>query len=466
MRYGASIARPIPNPLKNALPGSMPPMTRRPYALELRSAMFMPIALACVEGGIISVIAAKAFDAPAFIIAILSAAPALANIASAFWVRWMMGIDRVRVCVLFQVGILACLLGIATAPFSDLGLAMLTAFMLAARSFMAGIFTARADIWQANYPRDTRARISSNITRLTRIVDTTTALTVGFAVDTAIRMNPDFGAHAYRIMYVAAAALALPGIWAFSRVRWRGGKTQLAEERRVKASKHADDESFGPMAMWRVLRDDALYRQYMVAQMLLGIPNLAALPVIVLSIEDSFTLDYGPTMALTQAIPFGVAIFAMPLWARMLDRTHIIRFRAYHSWVFVAANAMTGAALLLGNLPLLFAARTVLGIAFGGGMIAWQIGHHDFAPRQLATVYMGVHVTLTGVRGVVAPFIGVLLYEGFMLAIGDESYRMPALGGWSFVLFALFGVIGGVLFVRLHLAHRAEQRDDDGGLSP
>ena len=57
--------------------------------------------------------------------------------------------------------------------------------------------------------------------------------------------------------------------------------------------------------------------------------------------------------------------------------------------------------------------RVVLGVARGGGMLAWQLGHNDFADRDRVGLYMGVHASLTGLRGALAPFLGMLLYVGW-----------------------------------------------------
>ncbi len=57
--------------------------------------------------------------------------------------------------------------------------------------------------------------------------------------------------------------------------------------------------------------------------------------------------------------------------------------------------------------------RVITGIVNGGGSLAWQLGHNDFAPRDQLSTYMGIHVTLTGVRGAFAPFLGMALYLGW-----------------------------------------------------
>jgi hypothetical protein len=65
-----------------------------------------------------------------------------------------------------------------------------------------------------------------------------------------------------------------------------------------------------------------------------------------------------------------------------------------------------------GTLALLWVGAVLLGAAQAGANLGWNLGHNDFASLGRAQHYMGVHVTLTGLRGGVAPPIGVLAYMG------------------------------------------------------
>jgi hypothetical protein len=102
--------------------------------------------------------------------------------------------------------------------------------------------------------------------------------------------------------------------------------------------------------------------------------------------------------------------FAIPVWAKLLSRLHVISFRTVHSWTFVLASGLFLAAVETHVLPLLFVASATLGLGFAGGMLAWNLGHQHFAPPHRDAQYMSVHVMLTGLRGLAAPFLGVAIY--------------------------------------------------------
>jgi hypothetical protein len=77
--------------------------------------------------------------------------------------------------------------------------------------------------------------------------------------------------------------------------------------------------------------------------------------------------------------------------------------------------------------PLLWIGSVLLGAAQAGANLGWNLGHNDFASVGRAQHYMGVHVTLTGLRGGVAPPLGVLVYMGL-----ERSH--PGAGEFALVL--------------------------------
>ena len=60
---------------------------------------------------------------------------------------------------------------------------------------------------------------------------------------------------------------------------------------------------------------------------------------------------------------------------------------------------------------LLWVGAVLFGIATAGANLGWNLGHNDFASLGKVQQYMGVNVTLTGMRGLIAPPLGVLVYD-------------------------------------------------------
>jgi hypothetical protein len=110
-------------------------------------------------------------------------------------------------------------------------------------------------------------------------------------------------------------------------------------------------------------------------------------------------------------------------WGRFLDRFGVVRLRVFNVSLWTASLLFgTGATLVAihpdasgaGHLPLavaLFLVRSLLaGLGQGGGALAWNIGHLHFAQDERAELYMGIHVSLTGIRGLLAPMVGMWLW--------------------------------------------------------
>jgi len=374
-------------------------------------------------------------------VAAIAAAPMVANLTSLLWARALAGRDRARAVVLLQLATLACVLLIALTPISPTGRWMLAILVYVGRSCLAGFVTARSDLWRSNYRRDRRASIVARFAVVIALIISIVAALLGWALESSGRAP-----FAFRAAYAACAVGALGGAWAMSHVRWRGGR---AHTRRERATLDEESRAFGARGMLAVLRDDRDYRAFMVAQFVLGMSAMAGLAPFIIAIDDELGLGYAWSFGLTQVTPTLLTVVTLPLWARLLNRVHIADFRVWHSFLFVGANALTAVGLAGHSVGLLLAARAVLGMGYGGGRLAWNLGHHDFAPRHLATLYMGIHVTLTGVRGAIASFLGVLLYRGWRIDIAGFTVAFDGLGPWLFALLAGVSVLAAAMFFRL-----------------
>jgi hypothetical protein len=91
-----------------------------------------------------------------------------------------------------------------------------------------------------------------------------------------------------------------------------------------------------------------------------------------------------------------------------------------------------------------------MGIATAGANLGWNLGHSDFASPGKMKQYMGINVTLTGLRGLTAPPAGVLAYELL------ESIK-PGAGRWSLLLPVCLTLAGGLGFN--HMKGSREGRD-------
>ena len=161
----------------------------------------------------------------------------------------------------------------------------------------------------------------------------------------------------------------------------------------------------------RIFRHDKNFFIFMVFQFILGIANLSGLTAFYVYANDSGYLALSPaTAALVTGLVTPVAMFfSIKLWSLFFDRTNIVIYRVSTSCVLGAAFLCLPFAGIYGA----FIFAVIWGVGRAGGQIAWSLGILDFAPPEHTREYLSVHTFLTGVRGVIAPFIGIYLLDLF-----------------------------------------------------
>lgn len=420
-------------------PASMPRMTRRNYALELRAALFLPFLLVVVDSTIVGVIVKNAYEDVVpngvlnMAVAILSASTAAANIISFMWVRLSNGLDKIRFINALQIAMIVLVVAIGFAPRTVTGLWAVVVAVVLGRVCWSGFITIRSTIWGMNYGPHVRARVTGKLAT----VQVTMVAALGLLLGEAMNRweNAD------RWFYPVGGALSLVGVWAWAQMRVRGHKALITAE---KARTGDDAPTFSPMGVWRVLKGDRLYARFMLAMFLLGLGNLMIIPITVIVVRDQFKMGYTGGIVVNNSLPLIMMPFMIPLWARLLDRVHVVQFRAIHSWSFVAAAFITALAVQWHSEWLLYVSAALTGMGFGGGVLAWNLGHLDFAPKGMESQYMGVHATLNGVRGILGPFLAVGLYEWL-----ETTWPGENLGAVVFWLCAVITLLGGIEFVRV-----------------
>ena len=468
-------------------PHLIPLMMRPSYRRELAASATMPFVMALVEGGVAGVIAKKLFGSGDWTVAVITAAPMFANLTSFIWAHVARGRRKVPVITALQILILLLTVGMAALPESVGGGFAFAGMIVLARCMFSGIVTVRSTIWRQNYRREWRAQITGRFARVATLIMVLVSAAVAFGLDS----NPA----AFRVAYPLAALIASLGVVAFARLQVRQERQQIAFERRPAArpTPHGTPDGiyeYDPadqrFSVWAVLRNDPVFRSYLIWQFLAGVSNMMIEPVVVALIADvtgplgrvavngrEVSLEYIVSILLTMILPTGLAMLAIPAWGSLLDRMHIVRFRTRHGWFWPASQLLSFAGALIamrdGGLlwgpVVLGLGRVVLGIARGGGMLAWTLGHNDFASRRMTAVYMGIHVTPTGVRGAFAPFVGVALYtgwSGFSLA-GVTVPAFAGIGAWVFVIAAGLSAasVGGFCHLAARMGDSLRTLDPD-----
>jgi hypothetical protein len=95
-------------------------------------------------------------------------------------------------------------------------------------------------------------------------------------------------------------------------------------------------------------------------------------------------------------------------------------------------SAACGSGILPLVLGLLVVARVFNGLGSGGGTLAWNLGHLEFARPSQTELYMGIHVALTGLRALLMPACALVVSH----AIGTGVFAVSiVLASTAHVLF-------------------------------
>ncbi|HVN41536.1 MAG TPA: MFS transporter [Steroidobacteraceae bacterium] len=406
---------------------------------ERRAWTAIYLALGLVEGGTAAVMVRSLFATQVskplvdLVLALVSSAPAWANLASLAYARRAQGRPKIAFLQPLLVAMSLCIGALALVPQSARGLLIFFLLYAAARLLWAGVETVRAVLWSVNYPNRMRARITGRININTSVVLALTGLGLGWLLG--------HGGAWWRLMVVLGAAGGLLGSVAFSRFRVRR-EAALLEAERVRVEQGA---RFGVAGIRELMNRDPVFREYQLAMAMFGAGMLTLTPLMVVCQNEVLGLPALVQVLVTTAVPVLVVPFATRPWASYLDHRRVLAFRAAHGRVAVAAAALLMAAVLTRVPWLLLPGALLMGVSVAAGNLGWSLGHNDFAPRGEETRYMALHVTLTGVRGLVTPPIAIGLYHLF------EAWR-AGLGALALLLpFALIAT-GARRFTVMHRA--------------
>ena len=398
---------------------SVPHMARRNYLIEVRHLLLWGVFAGMFEGSVSSIVVAKTFNAGPWLITIVMATPMFSNLMGLVWGSVATSRRKLPLFMTLAASATVMIGSVAFAPLNEYGGYIFAGQILLARVMLSGCMTVRSGLWKHNYPTRLRGRIAARLqfVRFSLAIATVTFASMMFDV------NPRIYVYAYPL----AALIGGVAVFLLRGIHVRGEKMELANlARNLEQSGPSPGQGFfGPVrAAIDVLRNDRDYRQYMLAMTLLGFANIMIMPIMTIIVTKQLMLSYYHSCNLLEVIPRLLMMVSIMPWAGLFDRVGVVRFRIVNACAWTGASLFGGLAAaviyyadIIQSLPafvfavcLVAISRLCEGLGKGGGAIAWNIGHLHFARSADAEIYMGTHVFLTGLRGLIAPFFGTLLY--------------------------------------------------------
>ncbi len=174
----------------------------------------------------------------------------------------------------------------------------------------------------------------------------------------------------------------------------------------------------------KILKTNKAYFDYEVGFMFYGFAFMSTKAVIIIFYYEVLVLNYS-SVAFYQNVYNIVAILLLPFFGKLIGKMDPRKFTIYPFLamagyiLFIAVSEFDPLYFEIWNLKIyasILVSTIFYGLFFSTMMLSWNIGSSYFGNDEEAGDYQSVHLFLTGIRGVFAPVIGIILYELFGFA--------------------------------------------------
>jgi predicted MFS family arabinose efflux permease len=155
------------------------------------------------------------------------------------------------------------------------------------------------------------------------------------------------------------------------------------------------------------LLDDKPFGRMEASFLVYGFGIIMLDPLLIIFVVNDLKLDYSAAATALGLIGQLGVLALSPVVGRLFERARPCAMLGGSVLLLVAFPVML---FFAHGTALLYAAYVVRGVAMSGILMVWNLGPIHYARERDSTNYMGVHLTLTGVRGLFAPLLGMGCY--------------------------------------------------------
>ena len=299
-----------------------------------------------------------------------------------------------------------------------------------------------------NYSHKNFGRLYSFSTAAKKIAATISVVTFG-----SILSSEPF---AFRWVFGGMAIFSIFGIYLLSSIKFPA----LKEITILKKLSYSQVVQNSFRRMWRITKENKNYRDFEWSFMFYGCAFMLCVAIIPDFLTEKLAMSEFSVSAY-KGISSGLSIILLPICGMIIGKMDPRRFATYtylalfFHYLFLGLciwyPAHTEVSLPLINQPLNFNILLLLSyISFGFFTalmaILWSIGSAYFCTTNEAADYQGIHMTLTGVRAILFPLLGVAIfkYGGYIGVYGC----------------ALVALIGAMVVMKLSMFQMNYNHDD------
>jgi len=294
------------------------------------------------------------------------------------------------------------------------------------------IYPAINVLLKTNYRHENFGRLYSYTTSVNKIIMLVTTFAYGLLLD-----NDNF---AFTYVFPVVAALGILSLFILSNIDY----SKVVQASRSTSLGESIKESVRMIG--RILVNNKPYRHFEIGFMFYGFAFMVTVTVINIFFEDGLHLNYS-SVAFYKNFYNILAIILLPFAGKLMGN---IDPRKFASITFASLLIYIFFLIMTEHFPdyweiwniriypMMIAGFISYGVFAATMVLLWNIGSAYFCKPEEADDYQSVHLSLTGVRAMFAPLLGVLFYEliGFtgtfiiaiiILAIGIYLMR------WSYM---------------------------------
>ena len=394
----------------------------------------MAVVLGVMGNAFVGLVGHKALDMDDSMVAVLQSVNMAGFIATGIGTSHLFKFSKPKIMrALFSI-VSLLLISIFFTPLSASPAILFICQVFLIQTMLAFSGSVRSSIWRRNYPDLHRGRLVVAIYLSITTISSLSVMLFSYMMDHGI---------SFKFIYLGCALAALLTAWGMGMIRVSGEKRDLAKYHIDLKTQSNSAQLFTGL---KVLKDDPRFRRFMSWQFLNGISCLSVEAALVLILTkliegradiDNKWLITGTTLA---ALPQIVSAISSAMWAKYFDSKDIFTVRTIAATSWSVSRIVLALGLATENIPLIMFSRVITGVSMGLGQLAWRLGHMTFAPPEKDGLYMGAHLMLTGIRGMMAPFVGI-----FLLNSGLFGHN----GVWLVVLSAAGMQASGLAFIKM-----------------
>ncbi len=242
----------------------------------------------------------------------------------------------------------------------------------------------------------------------------------------------DYDKNSYRFVYPVIAVLGIVSIYILTMINYESNESTGFRKGFFSAVKESFRESI------EILKTNRPYRDFENAFFFYGLAWMATAALIPIFFEQRLELNYS-SIAFYKNSYNTISIIILPFFGKLISKIDPRKFAIYtFAFMFLHLFFMGFTEFMPFSFEFwgirIYYSLIASYISYGifGAMMAllWYIGSSYFCRNEEVSSYQSIHLSLTGLRGFMAPLLGVFLFEligfagVFLLSMASLAYAI------------------------------------------